>query len=1011
MSEHRLIRASAGTGKTHQLALRCLALLCEGARPDELFASTFTVKAAGEIADRLLGWLAKAAVDAKFRDELAQQLGVPLSPEQAHELLERVVSQWQRLSITTLDAFFARLCRSFALELGLPLGWSIGEPHELEALRAEALALVLKANPDSAAESVLLLEKVDSPRSVWTQLDSATRELHAVYLESDEIAWQATIAGAVDDFGALSGRLEAAIAGQKPSHATAMRKDLERLSQRPPDLEAIAAAGLAAKLLAGESSYYKVEIDAAVRAIYADILAATRRFALRRQAERTWTLYRLLSQYDSQLQQLKLKRRRLDFEDLPRVLAISDMLGRLEEVWYRLDIRISHVLLDEFQDTSRLQWSVLRRLVGELVSHADKSLFVVGDRKQSIYRWRGAEPEIFADLTQHAPFDRLRQERLDLSYRSAPEVLAAVDAVFGRLAEHESLRDDLDTARAWASDYHRQRTVHEQMRGHVVLHGADAEAASRRVAVAQFCAQRVVDYLLEHPQADIAVLTRTREALAILRHEFARREVLVSEEGGTRLTRHAAPQLLLSLLRLADHPGDAIARFHLANSPLDDELQLANADERAVEALAGELRRQLLHDGVGHTLSHYARRLADSLSPRSLANVELLIELGHLFDARPTLRPSEFIRFVESKAVEDRQDSRVRLLTMHASKGLQFGVVFICDLDTRWDKKAPRITTYRAHPAGPPTRVRAAADKLLRQLDAEAAADYAAWRDALVREELSLLYVAMTRAEAGLHLCVGNRPDRFSSARLLLDAFGEIGAGESRLWLGDDSAQPIERPQPQGPRPAAVLRLLPSLSRRPGSEESPSAKAGAREQSASDLLTPHSGPLRRGRALHAALAEIGWAEDGLPEAASWLAGMQRREPELSPAELAAARDEFAQLWPRLSASLRRSNYAAPTHELVLWREHAFAWLHEGRLSRGRFDRVVLGFADGACRFAHIVDFKSDALGESDDVLVDRYRVQLASYGEALRARPGFDAAKIRLSLLLAQNGALLDVES
>src|SRR5687767_2259614 len=121
-----VIRASAGTGKTYQLAVRFIGLLAAGARPDEILATTFTRKAAGEILDRVLSRLAHAAADDNERAKLAKAIGEKaLSGDKCRELLVATVRRLHALRVGTLDSYFLQIATSFGHELGLPPGWSI----------------------------------------------------------------------------------------------------------------------------------------------------------------------------------------------------------------------------------------------------------------------------------------------------------------------------------------------------------------------------------------------------------------------------------------------------------------------------------------------------------------------------------------------------------------------------------------------------------------------------------------------------------------------------------------------------------------------------------------------------------------------------------------------------------------------------------------------------------------------------------------------------------------------
>lgn len=141
-----LIRASAGTGKTYQLASRFLRLLAADVPPETILAATFTRKAAGEILERILLMLARAATDDRHRAELAKSIETPdLTAKRCRELLGRLTRRLHRLQVGTLDSFFAKLASSFSLELGLPPGWRILEGIEATRLRQDAIEALVEA--------------------------------------------------------------------------------------------------------------------------------------------------------------------------------------------------------------------------------------------------------------------------------------------------------------------------------------------------------------------------------------------------------------------------------------------------------------------------------------------------------------------------------------------------------------------------------------------------------------------------------------------------------------------------------------------------------------------------------------------------------------------------------------------------------------------------------------------------------------------------------------------------
>src|SRR5438105_3836355 len=165
--DHLVIRASAGSGKTHQLTNRYLSLLAAGIEPDAILATTFTRKAAGEILDRVLERLARAAGNASQAKELATQIQAKkYSQPEFVALLRHMVQSLHRVRIGTLDSFYIALAGSFSFELGLPAGWTICEETEDDILQRDALERLLEQQPDDIVSLFPLLSKGETKRSV-----------------------------------------------------------------------------------------------------------------------------------------------------------------------------------------------------------------------------------------------------------------------------------------------------------------------------------------------------------------------------------------------------------------------------------------------------------------------------------------------------------------------------------------------------------------------------------------------------------------------------------------------------------------------------------------------------------------------------------------------------------------------------------------------------------------------------------------------------------------------------
>ena len=190
--DHKFLVAAAGSGKTWQLTSRYLQLIAAGALPASILASTFTRAAAGEIRDRILVRLARAASNEKDRAELADALDAPeLTREQVLSLLADVAGSLHEMQIRTLDSFFASVVTAFALELDLPYGVRIVEEDEAVRMRTDAIRVTLASGrTDAWIDLLRQLTQDSAQRAVTPTIDETVRGLLALHHEADAAAWE-----------------------------------------------------------------------------------------------------------------------------------------------------------------------------------------------------------------------------------------------------------------------------------------------------------------------------------------------------------------------------------------------------------------------------------------------------------------------------------------------------------------------------------------------------------------------------------------------------------------------------------------------------------------------------------------------------------------------------------------------------------------------------------------------------------------------------------------------------
>ncbi len=477
------VAANAGSGKTKVLIDRVARLLLDGAAPDSILCITYTKAAANEMLSRLFERLGKWSVASTgtLAEDLARLEGRPTSQysaealRSARALFARALETPGGLRIETIHAFCNRVLRRFPLEAGLPPGFGELEEAETARLQDEAIAHALErasmAAPD-ALERVSLEAPGKSARAAldaafgkaqallaldqrydgdWGALVAALRQaLRAPEEAPDEILQRATGPDfPTDDLRNALGPLH--LCGKRDSARTAGAIEAALATPDP----AARWSAYSACFFTSKGELYKRFANAAAKdPLIADLFGTRERegrevlrmvetqaaLTAARAVQRTIDLLVVARPAIARFQLLKRQQGALDFDDL--IAETRTLLTRATSadwVLYKLDGGLTHVLLDEAQDTSPDQWALINALTGEFFAgagserhEAPRTLFIVGDEKQSIYSFQGADPEHFLTERQRF-FDRVpdgaRPDML-MSFRSSPEVLRFVDAVF-----------------------------------------------------------------------------------------------------------------------------------------------------------------------------------------------------------------------------------------------------------------------------------------------------------------------------------------------------------------------------------------------------------------------------------------------------------------------------------------------------------------------------------------------------------------------------------------------------
>ncbi len=809
-----VIRASAGTGKTFALSSRYLQLLFHGDEVQTILASTFTKKGAGEILDRIVSRLAKAALDSGAAAKLAEEIQMQVDQPAVQQVLQGLLKNLHRLEIGTLDSFFNRIASIFSLELGLPPAWQIVTQQQRNRLTDQAIARVLQ--DDNILDLLHLLTKGEITRRIAAVVRNTVDNIYQDYREATPDAWDKipSSGSMLTEQSTIELQQQLAELDLKGKSLINLRDKMIRLISQD-DWDTLAKETVLQATLAGNPTYFRKPLEQPMLGLFhrmIDHLYAWLRKMIIHQNHATRDL---LTKYDFHLHQLQNQMGELRFDDITHRLKELVKSWDFQQCNYRLDAQIHHLLLDEFQDTSLAQWEILLPFALRITNNAtDKSsFFCVGDMKQAIYGWRGGVAEIF-DLVQET-LPGLETANRAQSFRSSEPIIDFVNQVFGNLDVYQCDNAVVTAGiREWGNWFETHSTVRNELSGCVTIERATVESIAPLLTALEMempsdsdCVDLQTVYRIQQlvnelpPDKSIGLIVRTNAQVSRLIALMQQVGIKASEEGGVPLTDSAAVDLILSALQLADQPGDSLARFHLSHSPLatclgliPQESQLNQAQAiTQVHIAAEELRRKLDSWGYGLVIEQLANQLIPHCTLHESNRLHQLIKVA--WSASPTnqdstrydpwqLRPGRFAQFVRDEVrVADPSAAQIRVMTIHKAKGLEFDVVVfpIPESSQGWNSSQPVVVTGREHPTAP-------IDLITRYISKPHRGYFPVWLNEIfdadlrkgIRESLCVMYVALTRAAHAAHLIVSPQAKSSSQSPAgILLATTELRGSES----------------------------------------------------------------------------------------------------------------------------------------------------------------------------------------------------------------------------------------
>ncbi|MDE2423424.1 MAG: UvrD-helicase domain-containing protein [Betaproteobacteria bacterium] len=832
-----MVDACAGTGKTWLLVSRILRLLLDGVSPKHIIAITFTRKAAAEMQDRLQEWCRSLAFENdSWVQSFLLERGITKEVLPIYVPRARALYQLNNLQsgvcIYTFDEWFLSLIRQAPLSCGVPIDVKPG--IDRLALRQEAwLTLLQQLSQKNASSSLvtlieemgtesvkrilfeaanyrvewLLFKRAHQPEQLWNELDF--KKLHArdpqnVFLDTELIHLSQQMIQCLSQLAPALQRT-----GRELAQLIEHQSSVMALLKWTYTQEGFGTPRQA--LINGLRNVHQEElinqwIDVLEQYREGYLLTVNRTLNIR--------LYECVDAYLKELTNLKNNYNEADFSDI--ALWVYQLLCDPVEApyWFhRLDSRFQHVLVDEFQDTSPIQWHILKQwFTNAKEAGSPLTLFLVGDPKQAIYRFRRSDSRIFEEarellLSHYGAVELI----LSQSYRSHYKIIELVNCLFENkphfpyVVHQPKTAAQLGSVKLLLSQHMPPKEKKEPVVNHQrVLRNPLREARTvedvspnRALTVAQHILEAVGkrQVLTSHGEkvvefSDILILARRRQTLIEVEEVLRNYHIPFMSQQKGQLLFYLEIEDLLSLLKVLVYPADNIHLAQVLKSPIfrltDESLLDFTSDELwwdqlSTSTLLAPIYNQLtvwkklaqelpVHDLLetivdqGQVFNAYQSCLSAERFYQAKANIEAFLEFtlswqsGRYPNLVEFLQEMDTLREDEAQApdqgIQSDSSKAVRLMTIHGAKGLESPIVWLIDHDGWNPKNKSNYWHVNWSPSNdhPDYFVYMPEKKLISQSQLHHIEKETAL---LEREEDNLFYVALTRAQSELYVLGG----------------------------------------------------------------------------------------------------------------------------------------------------------------------------------------------------------------------------------------------------------------
>ena len=827
-------KASAGSGKTFTLATEYIRLLVENPTSyRSILAVTFTNKATEEMKMRILSqlygiWKALPESDSYLK-VIEEKTGYPTQTirERAGQGLYNLLHNYNYFRVETIDTFFQSVLRNMARELDLTTNLKIGlNDQQVEELAVDQLIADLSAT-DVLLQWILkyIMESISDEKS-WNVISKIKRFGCTIFKDeyknvSQALEQKMEEQGFFERYTTQLREIKKAAEERMKEIGESFFDTLEGEGLSIDDLSN-KSRGIAGFFLKLQKGVFDPSIENAsvanclgnpgkwcanghpqrdfIVSLAESVLGNILRFAVEERS-RQWYLYksadltlrhlnqlRLLGSIEKKVRELNENNNRFLLSDTQQLLHALIEGSDSPFIFEKIGTQLEHVMIDEFQDTSTVQWQNFRVLLDEAMSHEGSSNLIVGDVKQSIYRWRSGDWRLLNDIEQQFHEQQIITLPLKTNYRSEREVISFNNHFFRHATELEYLaQKELNMGEAEQLKKAYADVVQEipenredagEVRVTLIPLKAYQEQTLQQVAdtISALTARGV-------PQQAIAILVRINSQIPTIAQYFQNEmpEVNIVSDEAFRLDASAAVNLLVAALRLLTHPDDQLTKaaiiklYHidvLKEQTEDNELLLStnDLDQLLPEAFLSQREQLLTMPLYELTERLHAIFELERLNEQSAYVFAFYDQLASYVSENTADIDSFLSTWEESlcgKTIQSKESNGVRILSIHKSKGLEYDYVIcpFCD----WQLEKPNGQILWCQPEEEPF-----SDLPIAPIDYSSKQmmgtiyerDYLHEHLQNTVDNLNLLYVAFTRAKKGLYV-IGKRGAKNSRSVLI----------------------------------------------------------------------------------------------------------------------------------------------------------------------------------------------------------------------------------------------------